>query len=77
MNFYMFCRDLQSYLSHLHLFLASESGNFYILVDNRPWLKDLASLSTHWWQLMITKVAEIFLFNYNMCDHVYISLVKN
>ncbi|XP_057792711.1 uncharacterized protein LOC131009414 [Salvia miltiorrhiza] len=47
--------DLQSYLSHLHLFLASESGNFYILVDNRPWLKDLASLSTHWWQLMVTK----------------------
>ncbi|KAL1555490.1 hypothetical protein AAHA92_11219 [Salvia divinorum] len=47
--------DLQSYLSHLHLFLASESGNFYILVDNRPWLKDLASLPTHWWQLMVTK----------------------
>ncbi|KAH6835983.1 hypothetical protein C2S53_002145 [Perilla frutescens var. hirtella] len=47
--------DLQSYLSHRHLFLASESGNFYILVDNRPWLKDLASLSTHWWQLMVTK----------------------
>ncbi|XP_047940450.1 uncharacterized protein LOC125187845 [Salvia hispanica] len=47
--------DLQSYLSHLHLFLANESGNFYILVDNRPWLKDPASLSTHWWQLMVTK----------------------
>ncbi|XP_042009752.1 uncharacterized protein LOC121758410 [Salvia splendens] len=47
--------DLQSYLSHLHLFLASESGNFYILVDNRPWLKDLAPLPTHWWQLMVTK----------------------
>ncbi|KAL1560845.1 hypothetical protein AAHA92_11014 [Salvia divinorum] len=45
----------RSYLSHLHLFLANESGNFYILVDNRPWLKDLASLSTHWWQLMVTK----------------------
>lgn len=56
-NGYMFCRDLQSYLSHLNLFLASESGNFYILVDNRPWLKDLVSRSTHWWQLMVTKVA--------------------
>ncbi|KAG6406996.1 hypothetical protein SASPL_129976 [Salvia splendens] len=49
------CRDLQAYLSHLHLFLASESGNFYILVDNRPWLKDLAPLPTHWWQWMVTK----------------------
>ncbi|KAL7086669.1 hypothetical protein ACP275_13G015300 [Erythranthe tilingii] len=47
--------DLQSYLSHLSLFLASESGKFYILVDNRPWLKDLVSRSTHWWQLMVTK----------------------
>ncbi|KAL8478224.1 hypothetical protein ACS0TY_030210 [Phlomoides rotata] len=47
--------DLQSYLSHRHLFLASESGSFYISVDNRPWLKDLASRSTHWWQLMVTK----------------------
>ncbi|XP_042007383.1 uncharacterized protein LOC121755993 [Salvia splendens] len=47
--------DLQAYLSHLHLFLASESGNFYILVDNRPWLKDLAPLPTHWWQWMVTK----------------------
>ncbi|KAI3457359.1 hypothetical protein Pfo_014022 [Paulownia fortunei] len=47
--------DLQSYLSHLSLFLASESGKFYILVDNRPWLEDLVSRSTHWWQLMVTK----------------------
>ncbi|KAK4397928.1 hypothetical protein Sango_1268300 [Sesamum angolense] len=48
--------DLQSYLSHLSLFLASESGKFYILVDNRPWLEDLMLSSTHWWQLMVTKV---------------------
>ncbi|KAG8364558.1 hypothetical protein BUALT_Bualt18G0009600 [Buddleja alternifolia] len=48
-------RDLQSYLSHLSLFLASDSGKFYILVDNRPWLKDLVSRPTHLWQLMVTK----------------------
>ncbi|KAK4437388.1 hypothetical protein Salat_0072700 [Sesamum alatum] len=47
--------DLQSYLSHLDLFLASESEKFYILVDNRPWLEDLVLSSTHWWQLMVTK----------------------
>ncbi|XP_073150792.1 uncharacterized protein [Henckelia pumila] len=47
--------DLQSYLSHLSLFLAPESRKLYILVDNRPWLKDLASKPTHLWQLMVTK----------------------
>ncbi|GKV24827.1 hypothetical protein SLEP1_g34385 [Rubroshorea leprosula] len=47
--------DLQSYLSDLSLFLAVESKKFYILVDNRPWLKDLGSRSAHWWQLMVTK----------------------
>ncbi|XP_047948106.1 uncharacterized protein LOC125194107 isoform X2 [Salvia hispanica] len=30
-------------------------GKFYILVDNRPWLKDLVSRPTHLWQLMVTK----------------------
>ncbi|KAI8019308.1 Transport inhibitor response 1-like protein [Camellia lanceoleosa] len=39
------CRDLQSYLSHLSLFLAPESKKFYILVDNRPWLNGLGPLS--------------------------------
>ncbi|GAY55199.1 hypothetical protein CUMW_162550 [Citrus unshiu] len=34
--------DLQSYLSDLSLFLALESNKFYILVDNRPWLRDIA-----------------------------------
>ncbi|KAL0405318.1 UNVERIFIED_CONTAM: hypothetical protein Slati_3845700 [Sesamum latifolium] len=48
-------RDLQSYLSHLSLFMASDSRKFYILVDNRPWLKDLVSRPTHLWQLMVTK----------------------
>ncbi|KAL0354248.1 UNVERIFIED_CONTAM: hypothetical protein Sangu_1006100 [Sesamum angustifolium] len=52
--------DLQSYLSHLSLFLASESGKFYILVDNRPWLEDLMLSSTHWWQLMVTKTDTSF-----------------
>ncbi|KAL8506801.1 hypothetical protein ACS0TY_017629 [Phlomoides rotata] len=46
--------DLQSYLSHLSLFMASDSGKFYILVDNRPWLKDL-SRPTHLWQFVVTK----------------------
>ncbi|WOH03466.1 hypothetical protein DCAR_0622864 [Daucus carota subsp. sativus] len=47
--------DLQSYLSDLSLFLAMESKKFYILVDNRPWLKDLVSRPAHLWQLMVTK----------------------
>ncbi|KAH6764711.1 G1/S-specific cyclin-E protein [Perilla frutescens var. frutescens] len=47
--------DLQSYLSHLSLFMASDSRKFYILVDNGPWLKDLVSRPTHLWQLMVTK----------------------
>ena len=52
------CRDLQSYLSELSLFLAIESNKFYILVDNRPWLRDLGSRPAHLWQLMVTKVVE-------------------
>lgn len=51
-------RDLQSYLSDLSLFLAIESNKFYILVDNRPWLRDLGSRPTHLWQLMVTKVVK-------------------
>ncbi|PSS14357.1 Envelope glycoprotein like [Actinidia chinensis var. chinensis] len=47
--------DLQSYLSHLSLFLAPQSKKFYVLVDNRPWLKDLYPRSAHLWQLMVTK----------------------
>ncbi|KAL4326054.1 hypothetical protein GQ457_11G004360 [Hibiscus cannabinus] len=48
--------DLQSYLSDLSLFLAIESNKLYILVDNRPWLRDLGSRPAHlWWQLMVTK----------------------
>lgn len=47
--------DLQSYLSHLNLFMATDSGKFYILVDNRPWLKEIVSHTTHLWQLMVTK----------------------
>ncbi|KAL2524679.1 hypothetical protein Adt_09733 [Abeliophyllum distichum] len=47
--------DLQSYLSHLSLFLAPESKKFYILVENPPWLKDLVSRPTHFWQLMVIK----------------------
>ncbi|KAG2716896.1 hypothetical protein I3760_03G149100 [Carya illinoinensis] len=47
--------DLQSYLSDLSLFLASESKKLYILVDNRPWLKDPGSRRAQLWQLMVTK----------------------
>lgn len=47
--------DLQSYLSHLNLFLAPESKKIYILVDNHPWLDDLVSRPAHIWQLMVTK----------------------
>ncbi|XVE78402.1 hypothetical protein DITRI_Ditri13aG0142100 [Diplodiscus trichospermus] len=47
--------DLQSYLSDLSLFLALESNKFYILVDNRPWLRDLGSRPAHLWQFMVTK----------------------
>nr|XP_043626763.1 uncharacterized protein LOC122598225 [Erigeron canadensis] len=47
--------DLQSYLSGLSLFLAHDSKTFYVLVDNRPWLKDLVSRPAHLWQLMVTK----------------------
>ncbi|CAN4109918.1 unnamed protein product [Withania somnifera] len=47
--------DLQSYLSHLYVFLVPESKRLYILVDNRPWLRDLVSKPAHLWQLMVTK----------------------
>ncbi|KAF5787300.1 hypothetical protein HanXRQr2_Chr10g0451201 [Helianthus annuus] len=47
--------DLQSYLSDLSLFLATDCKNFYVLVDNRPWLQDLVSRPAHLWQLMVTK----------------------
>ncbi|XP_054797852.1 uncharacterized protein LOC129302944 isoform X1 [Prosopis cineraria] len=47
--------DLQSYLSDLSLFLANDSKKLYILVDNRPWLRDLGPRSAHLWQLMVTK----------------------
>ncbi|KAF8414154.1 hypothetical protein HHK36_002153 [Tetracentron sinense] len=47
--------DLQSYLSSLSLFLATESNNIFVLVDNRPWLIDLDSRAAHLWQLMVTK----------------------
>ncbi|KAG6657725.1 hypothetical protein CIPAW_04G110700 [Carya illinoinensis] len=48
--------DLKSYLSDLSLFLACESKKSYILVDNRPWLRDLGSRRAQLWQLMVTKV---------------------
>ncbi|XP_039049352.1 uncharacterized protein LOC120190332 isoform X1 [Hibiscus syriacus] len=47
--------DLQSYLSDLSLFLSLGSNKLYILVDNRPWLRDLDSRPAHLWQLMVTK----------------------
>ncbi|KAI9108998.1 hypothetical protein K1719_019953 [Acacia pycnantha] len=47
--------DLQSYLSDLSIFLANDSRKLYILVDNRPWLRDLGAGRAHLWQLMVTK----------------------
>ncbi|WOL06656.1 hypothetical protein Cni_G15390 [Canna indica] len=47
--------DLQSYLSHWTLFLATRSKKFFILVDNRPWLIDQNLRAAHLWQLMVTK----------------------
>ncbi|XP_022151026.1 uncharacterized protein LOC111019042 [Momordica charantia] len=47
--------DLQSYLSDLSLFLAFESKKIYILVDNRPWLRELGARPACLWQLMVTK----------------------
>ncbi|KAJ7964800.1 G1/S-specific cyclin-E protein [Quillaja saponaria] len=47
--------DLQSYHSDLSLFLGNDSKKMYILVDNRPWLRDLGSRRAHLWQLMVTK----------------------
>ncbi|XP_031490730.1 uncharacterized protein LOC116257864 isoform X2 [Nymphaea colorata] len=47
--------DLQSYLSTLTLFVAPESENLFILVDNRPWLTKGHSKHAHIWQLMVTK----------------------
>ncbi|XP_071726034.1 uncharacterized protein [Rutidosis leptorrhynchoides] len=47
--------DLQSYLSDLSLYLAPDSKELYVLVDNRPWLEDLASRPAQLWQLMVTK----------------------
>ncbi|KAL1812928.1 hypothetical protein ACET3Z_022993 [Daucus carota] len=60
--------DLQSYLSDLGLFLAMESKKFYILVDNRPWLKDLVSRPAHLWQLMVTKVVKTLQLFTNMSN---------
>lgn len=47
--------DLQSYLSDLSLFAALESNKLFILVDNRPWLRDRGAHPAHLWQLMVTK----------------------
>ncbi|XP_024030714.1 uncharacterized protein LOC21388316 [Morus notabilis] len=47
--------DLQSYLSDLSLFVALESNKLFILVDNRPWLRDRGSRPAHLWQFMVTK----------------------
>ncbi|XP_057429508.1 uncharacterized protein LOC130722704 [Lotus japonicus] len=47
--------DLQSYFADLSIFLANDSKRMYILVDNRPWLRDLGSRGAHIWQLMVTK----------------------
>jgi len=47
--------DLQSYVSSLYLYLTCENSNFFILVDNGPWLLDNHCSPTQLWQLMVTK----------------------
>jgi hypothetical protein len=50
------CRDLQSYLAELTIFLCPHTKKFLILLDNRPWLLDQDTKPAHLWQLMVTKV---------------------
>ncbi|KAL9678150.1 hypothetical protein QQ045_015989 [Rhodiola kirilowii] len=47
--------DLQSYLSHVSLFVGPKRKRCYLLVDNRPWLEGLVSRPAQLWQLMVTK----------------------
>lgn len=68
------CRDLQSYLSGLSLFLASESKKLYILVDNRPWLRDLGSRRAQLWQLMVTKVVKSTFLHLNCCMYLILRM---
>ncbi|AQK75287.1 hypothetical protein ZEAMMB73_Zm00001d018217 [Zea mays] len=49
------CRDLQSYLAELTIFLCPHTKKFLILLDNRPWLLDQDTKPAHLWQLMVTK----------------------
>jgi hypothetical protein len=54
--FHFKCRDLQSYLAELTIFLCPHTKMFLILLDNRPWLLDQDTKPAHLWQLMVTKV---------------------
>jgi hypothetical protein len=54
--FHFKCRDLQSYLAELTIFLCPHTKKFLILLDNRPWLLDQDTKPAHLWQLMVTKV---------------------
>jgi hypothetical protein len=55
------CRDLQSYLAELTIFLCPYTKKFFILLDNRPWLVDQDTKPAHLWQLMVTKVYFVLL----------------
>lgn len=61
---------MQSNLSDLSLFLANESKKLYILVDNRPWSRDLGSRRAQLWQLMVTKVVKSTFLHLNYMLHV-------
>jgi hypothetical protein len=50
------CRDLQSYLADLTIFLCPDTKKYLILVDNRPWSVDQDTKPAHLCQFMVTKV---------------------
>ncbi len=56
-NWYVFCRDMQSYVSRLFLLMANESLKLVLFVDNEPWTtKENLSKPAELWQLMLTQV---------------------
>jgi hypothetical protein len=55
-NWYVFCRDMQSYVSRLFLLMANESLKLVLFVDNEPWTtKENLSKPAELWQLMLTQ----------------------
>lgn len=69
---------MQSYLSTLTLFLPPESKNFFVLVDNRPWLIDQEKRTAYLWQLMVTKVLHyIYLESFYIVLYILVHLCSS